>query len=1304
MGFTMGAPPPNPQAEGFPSAGAPEVPATLGAYRIVRPLGRGGMGVVYRAEHLETGEAVALKTVDVTDASMLSGIRREIHALRRLDHPGVVRIVAEGVEAGLPWYAMELLEGSTLAEYNASLAGTGQVLTIGDVLGGSATTLSLADVLGGEPAPRSAPTPLARPTFTHAAGGALPRTLTMMAAICDALAFVHGVGLIHRDLKPSNVFLRDGGAPVLADFGLALQLSGGRGRDVVSLGEGRAGSPPYMAPEQIEGELMDARVDLYALGCMLYESVTGTPPFVGSLHAVLRQHLNTLPERPGARVPGVPPALDDLILELLQKQPRDRLGYADDVAAALARLGAEPRAASPRARPYLYRSTLAGRTAALAQLEQDLRRVRPSRGGRTFVGGESGVGKTRFATEAAEVARRHGLRVVTGECAAVSATGATAGATADATAGATLGTVRAAPLHPFKQLLLVIADHCRHEGPAETEYVFGDRGPVLAAYEPAIGRLPGVVQRSELPVLAAPAARARLHHCLAGALAAFAEIQPVLLILDDLQWADESSLAFLQSLDEGYFAKTGMLLLGTYRTEDTSADLASLLDAPGATRIDLGRLDAGAVERMVSDMLAMPAPPAPFLAFLVAQSEGNPFFIAEYLRVAVGERLLHRDAAGVWQLALREEAGRSPYDALPLSGGLRDLVTRRVAGLGDGARALARMAAVLGREFDGGVLAAATSLDDLENLEAVDELRRRQILDVGEGARLRFTHDKLREVIYGDIAGGERRRLHAAAGAALVARHAGTPELAGMYPLLVHHFTIAGADDETFEYLEKAGQRALDTGASTEALGFFRRALALDDARRASGRAPLGPLRRAELEARLGHAAFNLSRIPEAERFTRAALHRLRGSRWRAPEKTSRLGALATVASQLAVQMLHLLGPERRALADPAERRRLTEAALAAERLTQIHFFQNDRARAFGAALQMANLAGGLGSSPELARSYAMLSIGFLVFPVPGLSAAYAARAQEAARAASDPQTTASVSRSAGVTAFVAGRWAEGRTAFGHALALSRDAHDHWYAETSLGALALIELMTSRPEGASTLYEELDAAAARSGNTQHRLWAMNGQALCRIALGRAEEALAIHEQLVALAKGHPEDRADLIRYGAVAPLHLLRGDPARARRVAEDTLAHMVDLSPTSFHLIQGYVATAEVFLALWEQATTPADRRALAHHARRSCQAMRSFARLFRIGRPHAHRFEGLAEALEGRPAHAQRAFARSLAAAIELAMPVEQGLAHYEMGRHLHAGAPGRAAHLAEARAIFERLGRHAWLERAERVAART
>ncbi len=332
----------------------------FGPYRVVRPLGHGGMGVVYRAEHVDTGESVALKTVTAPDAGELEALRREIHALRRVDHPGVVRIVAVGVVEGRPWYAMELLEGDTLRSYKRRLAGggaAGEPYEFPTVVRPRSVPPPAGDTgETEEPAPSTVP-PVSRATaFTRAAGGDLPRLLTLIRGVCEALAFVHGLGLVHRDLKPDNVFLRDGGpglppTPVLVDFGLAVSIAGARAHDRYEPGGKLAGSPAYMAPEQIEDAFVDARADLYALGVMLYESVTGTVPFVGSVRQVLAQHLRTLPMPPSGCVVGVPPGLDDLVLHLLQKRPRDRPGYAADVAAALARLGAAPGGPAPRGAP-----------------------------------------------------------------------------------------------------------------------------------------------------------------------------------------------------------------------------------------------------------------------------------------------------------------------------------------------------------------------------------------------------------------------------------------------------------------------------------------------------------------------------------------------------------------------------------------------------------------------------------------------------------------------------------------------------------------------------------------------------------------------------------------------------------------------------------------------------------------------------------------------------------------------------------------------------------------------------------------
>ncbi len=800
---------------------SPALPQSIGPYRVLDVLGQGGMGVVYRGEHRDSGEAVALKTVRVASESLLTSIRREIHALRRLHHPGVVRIVAEGVWQGLPWYAMELLSGQTLRDFLD-----------------------------------------ARPP--------LQARLTLLRRLCAPLAFLHGNGLVHRDLKPENVFLRPDGGPVLVDFGIAAQAGGAR--EVLQVGGRVVGSEAYMAPEQIHGDFVDARTDLYALGCILYEAVTGRPPFLASRSAggVLHQHLRRQPLAPSKVVEGLPPELDVLVSRLLAKRPQERLGYAEDVAAALTALGAEAEARdTPRPAPYLYRPDFSGRGEVLGRLVQALEAASGGHGGCVFIGGESGVGKTRLAMELATEATHRRLAVVTGECAPLPA-----------------------PLHPFHPLLLAVADRCREHGASETDRLLGPRGKVLAVYEPTLAQLPGQDAQPEPPPLPPQQARARVLTSLRDTLFALARAQPLLLVLDDLQWADELSLSALQELTPEHLRAHGVLLVGTYRLDEADSTLRRLVQAPGGVGLELERLEAPSIRDMVRGMLALREAPEAFLDTLVTHASGNPFFIAEYLRAAIGEGLLARAPTGEWRLgAPGPQAGAL---VLPLPRSIAELIERRLSELGEDGRALAQLAAVLGREFDGALLSGAAALGDEATLEALEELRLRQVLEETGGGRLRFVHDTLREVAYGRIPAERRGALHHRAAEAVELRHGS--ELPRHAATLAHHWSQAGVHGRASRFFALAGDQARAAYANGEALTFYEAALhqatfppdagtssrdaeplalervyeSLGDVRALTGR---------QAEAREAYA-LALSRLAKSERVRRASLHRRVGKSW----------------------------------------------------------------------------------------------------------------------------------------------------------------------------------------------------------------------------------------------------------------------------------------------------------------------------------------------------------------------------------------------------------------------------------------
>ena len=1338
----------------------------IGPYRLLEPIGRGGMGVVFRAEHAATGELVALKTVDVSDPGLISSIRREIHALRRVEHPGVVRIVDEGVEDGLPWYAMELLEGRTLRDHNIARwrnHTTLDLLSLADaetcpslrpvdsrgskahILSGSKTdplldkTESLPPgwTSTGSAPPSLAPPSLTAPSsaapssaaqgsaipssvapssaastqsahgrprpFQKAAGGELAQALRLFRALCEPLAFIHGLGLVHRDLKPENVFVREAGgdgspgAPVLFDFGLAMQFEA-KGRNALQLqfGGKPMGSPSYMAPEQIRKDLVDARADLYALGCMLYEAVTGEVPFVGPGSAlVLSMHLYAAAVPPSELVEGVPPELDALILRLLQKRPEDRLGYAEDVASALAAMGGEApggeapgtggdegAAAAPRAQAYLYRPGLAGRADALRQLYGLLKRLQEGNGGLALLGGESGIGKTRLAMEVATEAARLQMAVITGECVAVSAGDA-----------GEQGEVHGAPLHPFRSFLLAVADRCRALGHEGYDRLLGARGQVLAPYEPALSGLPGHERYPAPPELPADAARFRLQSALARTLDAFVAEGPLVLVLDDLQWADASSLGVLAHLDASSFEGHPLLILGTYRTEEATSALLTLARAPGVTRIALGRLDGRAVGRVVSDMLAMERPPEPFIAFLLEQSEGNPFFIAEYLYGAVEEGLLSRDGAGAWRIQKPPGAGDAGIAGLPVPRSLQELVARRLSGLGPPARALARMAAVLGREIEERILVTAAAVEELEAMEGLAELGARHVLEEAGPGRLRFVHDKLRVILYADLPQEERRALHAGAARAIEARFAGSPDLALAYPLLAHHFAIAGAAGKALEYLERAGEQALATGASGEAQGFFARAIALDDARPSVERAP--SLRRGRWERRLGEACYNLGDLREAERRCAAALTLL--SRRAAPA-TPAARAAASIW-QLGRQLGHLAGFEIAVATAPEERERLAEAARAAEQLSETYLFQNDSMGAFVAALTATNAAAALGPSAALARGYATLSVAFGYVPLPPVVAAYAARAERTAEATGDLRAIGFVAFLRGLTALNEGRCADATALLERAERVADDVQDRRRQEECMALLGSAAFFAGRWPEALARYAELSASARGSRNTQGQIWARSGRAQCLILLGDAAEAaelLGEDEDLIQ----ESGDRAQQITHGQVARAHLLRGDSAAALRAAERTLGLMRGNRPAAFHCLHGSAAACEVLLSEEEAAISAAEQRELGRKARDACAELRRYARLFPLGRPEALRLTGVAAWLDGRRDRARRAWVEGIETAARMALPGDEARCRYELGQRLGRRDPEGARQLRRAAEIFGALELTRWRERAERA----
>jgi len=309
------------------SASTNLVGATIDSFAIDGIIGGGAFGTVYSGRQLGLGRKIAFKvpTLEMAgDAVTARRFAREARSAARVDHPGVVTIYAVGeLPDGRPYLAMQLVDGQPL---DAIFAEDGR----------------------SEAAARDPIDPV--------------RALKIARSIASALAETHAANVVHRDLKPSNIMWRRDRAGddrvVLVDFGIAVCKPGGA--DATRLTGGNLiGTPHYMSPEQAHGDDVDGRADLYALGCILFELLTGRTPFDGSGFEVLLAHMSRPTPAPSTFVPSIPPQIDELLAKLLAKKPDQRAQTGDEVVAlideTLASLAPVPEVVVPRTRRSLAR-------------------------------------------------------------------------------------------------------------------------------------------------------------------------------------------------------------------------------------------------------------------------------------------------------------------------------------------------------------------------------------------------------------------------------------------------------------------------------------------------------------------------------------------------------------------------------------------------------------------------------------------------------------------------------------------------------------------------------------------------------------------------------------------------------------------------------------------------------------------------------------------------------------------------------------------------------------------------------------
>ncbi len=583
--------------------------------------------------------------------------------------------------------------------------------------------------------------------------------------IAAALAHAHAAGIVHRDVKPGNVLLAADGTALLADFGVAVES--GSTHDTAD--GAVVGTVAYMAPEQALGRRVDARCDLYALGATLFEMVYGRPPFEGKPLAILAKLLHEPPPDPRELDPPVPPRLAALIERLLAKEPDDRPASAAEVDEQLAEVLAEPDASAraPAAAPLPppleedARRPFVGRQAALDALREAWQATRP---GLTLVSGEAGIGKTALAGAFAREVHAEGALVLFGRC-------------------------DEAPFVSYQPFVEALRHLLSHRPDLERRL-----DPRL---EPELAELSRLVPELRGPGREPAAAdddqaRPRLFEAVVALLSAAARRWPLLLVLDDVQWADPPTALLLAHVLRASGKNT--MVLATERTGE-------LRPAPAGVRhrVALAGLDESETEALVGVRGSGAADPE-FVRGLRKTTSGNPFFIEE-------------------MLSELGDSGRSSGSlaSLGVPRGAQEVIRRRLARLSPEAAALLADASVCGHEFRLDVLTELLGVPAGQLKDPLKETLAAGLVVEPRVGRFAFFHALVRETLYEDIGlETDRAERHLAVGEALQ-RLDGDGASASELALHFYAARALGGADRAVRYARAAAAGAAEAFAYEEA-------------------------------------------------------------------------------------------------------------------------------------------------------------------------------------------------------------------------------------------------------------------------------------------------------------------------------------------------------------------------------------------------------------------------------------------------------------------------------------------------------